>query len=69
MKAQVGDWLIVASPTLNNHRKKGRIVEVRHADGSPPYMVQWLNSDHATFVFPGPDAHLEHKAHDLLPTK
>jgi hypothetical protein len=29
---------------------------VRSADGSPPYVVRWLNTGHETTVFPGPDA-------------
>jgi hypothetical protein len=29
---------------------------VRSADGSPPYVVRWLHSDHVATVYPGPDA-------------
>jgi len=27
---------------------------LRHADGSPPYVVKWLTSGHIALVFPGP---------------
>ena len=26
------------------------------ADGSPPYVVRWLDNGHVATVFPGPDA-------------
>jgi len=32
------------------------ITEVRSADGSPPYVVRWLATDHVATVYPGPDA-------------
>lgn len=59
MKARVGDWLIVEGTTLEQHRREGLITEVRMADGSPPYLVRWLDSDHVSLVFPGPDARVE----------
>jgi hypothetical protein len=55
MKANVGDWLVVKGTTVERHEQRGKIVEVRSADGSPPYVVQWA-SDHVTTVYPGPDA-------------
>lgn len=58
MKAQVGDHVVVASPTTGGVVRDGRIVEVRGADGGPPYTVQWSDS-HATGLFyPGADAHV-----------
>ncbi|RBQ12196.1 hypothetical protein DP939_44190 [Spongiactinospora rosea] len=39
------------------------IVEVRNADGSPPYTVRWLDQGHLALVFPGPDARVEHVTH------
>ena len=35
---------------------RGLITEVHSADGSPPYVVRWLDSDHVATVFPGTDA-------------
>ncbi|MDF5755240.1 DUF1918 domain-containing protein [Spongiactinospora sp. TRM90649] len=60
MKAAVGDRLIVEHPTLGGSRRVGVITEVRNDDGSPPYTVHWLDQEHTTLVFPGPDAHVEH---------
>ena len=28
-------------------------------DGTPPYRVRWVEDDHETLVFPGPEAHIE----------
>jgi hypothetical protein len=55
MKAKVGDWLVIKGTTVTQPDQRGLITEVRSADGSPPYVVQWA-SDHVATVFPGPDA-------------
>ena len=52
MKAKAGDWLVEAPG------RRGLIREVRHADGTPPYVVRWLDTEHEALVFPGPDAHI-----------
>jgi len=56
MKAKVGDFLEIKGTTVERHDQRGVITEVRSADGSPPYVVRWLGSDHVATVFPGPDA-------------
>jgi hypothetical protein len=56
MKAKVGDFLEVKGTTVEQHDQRGVITEVRSADGSPPYVVRWLHSDHVATVYPGPDA-------------
>jgi hypothetical protein len=56
MKAEVGDWLVMKGTTTELSDQRGLITEVRSADGSPPYVVRWLNTGHETTVFPGPDA-------------
>ena len=56
MKAKVGDFLVVKGTTVEQHDQRGVITEVRSADGSPPYVVRWLATDHVATVYPGPDA-------------
>lgn len=56
MKAKVGDWLVMKSRVLGQTERRGLISEVHRDDGSPPYVVHWLDSDHTATVFPGPDA-------------
>ena len=58
MKAQVGNWFVVHGRTLDDPAREGVIVEVPHADGSPPYVVRWLDDDRVSLLFPGPDATL-----------
>jgi Domain of unknown function (DUF1918) len=54
MRANVGDWLVANGSERSEHR--GIITEVHGPDGSAPYTVRWLETDHETLVFPGPDA-------------
>jgi hypothetical protein len=56
MKATVGDWLVIKGATVDRPDQRGLITEVHSSDGSPPYVVQWLDTDHVATVFPGPDA-------------
>lgn len=56
MKANVGDWLVMRGTIVGRHDQRGLITEVHGADGSPPYVVRWLDTDHVATVFPGTDA-------------
>ena len=56
MHAAVGDRLVVHSAHVGAKEREGVVVEVRHADGSPPYVVRWSDTDHESLVYPGPDA-------------
>jgi hypothetical protein len=59
MKAKAGDRLILEGPRVGDNRRIGAILEVRHPDGTPPYVVRWLDDDHEALVFPGSDARVE----------
>jgi hypothetical protein len=56
MKGKVGDWLVIKGATLDRPDQRGLITEVHTSDGSPPYVVRWLDNDHLATVFPGADA-------------
>ena len=56
MRAEVGNWLVVHSRHVDDGVRTGLIVEVPHADGSPPYTVRWLDDDRLSIVFPSSDA-------------
>jgi len=62
--AAVGDRLVVPSHHVEGPVRDAEILEVRHADGSPPYVVRWSDTGHEALVFPGPDAFVEHLGHD-----
>lgn len=55
MKASVGDAVVVASNVVDGAVREGRVVELRHADGSPPFVVEWADTGERTLVYPGPD--------------
>jgi hypothetical protein len=59
MKASVGDRIVIASNRLDRPLRDGTIVELRHDDGSPPYLVEWSDTKQTALCFPGPDAHVE----------
>ena len=60
MFAAVGDRLVVRSQHLDGPVRDAEILDVRGADGAPPYVVKWSDTGHEGLVFPGPDAYVEH---------
>ena len=56
MHANVGDWLVVHGRTLDAPSREGLVEELLHPDGSPPYLVHWLDDGRRSLVFPGSDA-------------
>ncbi len=58
MHAKAGDWLVIESRTVGHVVRRGQILEIRGADGTPPYVVRWTDNDHVATVYPGPDAHV-----------
>ena len=59
MKAHRGDRLVMEGTRVGDGRRIGVIIELRHADGAPPYVVRWLDGGHEALVFPGPNARVE----------
>lgn len=66
MKASVGDRILVASTIVDQRPRDGRVIEVRHPDGSPPYLVEWSDTGERTLVFPGPDSRVSSEQHEAL---
>lgn len=64
MKASVGDRIVVASTIVDQPPRDGRVIEVRHPDGSPPYLVEWSDTGERTLVFPGADSRVSTQEHD-----
>lgn len=60
MYASVGDRLIVHGLHVDDPERDAEILEVRGANGTPPYVVRWSDTGHEGFVFPGPDAIVHH---------
>ncbi|WP_043498510.1 DUF1918 domain-containing protein [Georgenia sp. SUBG003] len=55
MRARRGDRIVLAGEQVGHPVRDGEIIEVRGADGGPPYVVRWSDGHEATF-FPGPGA-------------
>lgn len=62
MKASRGDRLVLEGTRVGDRRRIGVVIELRHADGTPPYVVRWLDDGREALVFPGPDARVEHRS-------
>jgi hypothetical protein len=57
--AKIGDRLVEEGKHVGNHQRVGVITALRRDDGTPPYMVRWLDNGHEALVFPGSDARVE----------
>lgn len=62
MNAQVGDRIVIKGTYVGDSARIGVVTALRHADGTPPYEVRWLDDGHVGLIFPGPETHIEHKA-------
>ncbi len=63
MRASVGDRIIIKGHRVGEHDRDGEVLEVRGADGGPPYVVRWGDTGHETLFFPGSDAVVQHFEH------
>ena len=52
MHAQVHDRIIVLSQHEGEPNRDGEILEVRGAEGRPPYLVRWSDTGHEGLFFP-----------------
>jgi hypothetical protein len=68
MRASVGDRLHIHTNHIGTEDHYGRIVEIRGADGAPPYLVEFPDG-RTSLVFPGPDAVVEPTTPGLLGTR
>ena len=63
MKAKVGDKIVVKGHHLGQPDRDAVVLEVRGADGAPPYRVRWLEDGHEGLFFPGTDTSVVHYEH------
>jgi|GEM_PF-279961 len=64
MHASVHDRIVILSPHLDESNRDGEILEVRGAEGAPPYQVRWSDTGHEGLYFPGTDAVIHHAEPD-----
>jgi hypothetical protein len=63
MNASVGDRLVIVGHRVGETPRDAEILEVRGADGGPPYFVRWADTGHEGLIFPGSDASIQHFEH------
>ncbi len=56
MHANVGDRILVGGRKVGQSQRDCVVMEVRHANGEPPYVVKWSDTGHEDLFFPGSDA-------------
>ena len=59
MFAKAGDRLVIHGHHVGEPDREAEVLEVRHEDGTPPYVVRWSDNGHEGLVFPGPDASVQ----------
>ena len=58
MQATVGDRLHVHAKIVGQKDRYAEIIEVRGANGTPPYLVRFPDG-HESLLYPGPDCVVE----------
>lgn len=59
MQATAGDRLVIHGKQVGSAERHGEVLEVRGADGGPPYLVRF-DDGHEALLYPGSDCELEH---------
>lgn len=63
MHAAVGDRIVIKGHRVGEPDRDAEVLEVKGADGGPPFVVRWSDTGHITTFFPGSDAELQHFEH------
>jgi uncharacterized protein DUF1918 len=56
MQASIGDRIVIKGHHIGEPDRDCEVLEVRGADGGPPYLVRWEQDGHEALFFPGSDA-------------
>jgi len=64
VKAEVGDKILVRGHRVGEPDREAVVLEVRGADGGPPYVVRWSDDGHEGLFFPGDDATVVRYEHE-----
>lgn len=60
MRAVAGDEIVVKGRHVGDADREGVVVEVRGADGTPPYLVRWQDG-HESVLMPAAGIVFEHR--------
>jgi len=56
MQAKVGDRIVIGGHRVGEPNRDCEVLEVKHPNGEPPYLVRWGDTGHEDLFYPGPDA-------------
>lgn len=56
MRAEVGNRIVVRGRKVGDRSRQGVVVEVKGADGGPPFLVRWDDEEVERLIYPGSDA-------------
>jgi hypothetical protein len=59
MHARPGDHLVIRSNNVGRPDREAEVLEVRGAEGQPPFVVRWADDGRVGYVLPGSDAFVE----------
>ncbi len=59
-RVRPGDRLVITAHHQGGRPRDAEVLEVRGADGGPPYLVRWEDTGRTSLHYPGSDAHVEH---------
>jgi hypothetical protein len=60
MHATAGDRIIVRATHVGEPSRDGEVLEVRGAEGHPPWVIRWSDNGHEGLYYPGPDTVVHH---------
>ncbi len=56
MQARIGDRIVIGGRRVGQPGRNCEVLEIRHPNGEPPYLVRWGDTGNEDLFFPGPDA-------------
>ena len=59
-RVRPGDRLVITAHHQGGRIRDAEVLEVRGADGGPPYLVRWQDTGRVSLHYPGADAIVEH---------
>jgi CBS domain-containing protein len=59
-RVRPGDRLVITAHQQGGRPRDAEVLEVRGADGGPPYLVRWQDTGRVSLHYPGSDARVEH---------
>ena len=59
MRVAKGDLLVIRGRRVGEPDRAAEVLDLRGADGGPPYLVRWADNGHEGLFFPGGDVSVQ----------